>query len=85
MKQDRAVIHIYTGRVQELTEDCVCLLYTSDIPYCITEALVNAAKGDMEHALVFCGENAWKCKKIEKVKDIMEEFAQAAYEKGEFS
>ena len=23
MKQDRAVIHIYTGRVQELTEDCV--------------------------------------------------------------
>ncbi|AWY99405.1 NAD(P)H-dependent flavin oxidoreductase [Blautia argi] len=64
---------------------CISTCKQRDIPYCITEALVNAAKGDMEHALVFCGENAWKCKKIEKVKDIMEEFAQAAYEKGEFS
>ena len=28
------------------------------IPYCITQALVNAAEGDEDHALLFCGSNA---------------------------
>lgn len=46
-----------------------------DIPYCITEALVHAAMGDIENALLFCGENAWRCEKIETVKEIMEEFS----------
>lgn len=46
-----------------------------DIPYCITEALIHAALGDVEHALLFCGENAWRCNKIEEVKEIMREFS----------
>ena len=47
----------------------------SKTPYCITDALVNAAKGAMEDALVFCGSNAYRATKLESVRDIMEEFA----------
>lgn len=43
----------------------------SKIPYCITQALVNAARGDEEHALIFCGGNAWRAEKIETVEDVM--------------
>lgn len=45
-----------------------------DIPYCITDALINAVKGKVSEGLIFCGENAWKAKKIEHVSDVMEEF-----------
>ena len=41
------------------------------IPYCITEALINAARGNMDRALVFCGSNAWRAKKIETVDGVM--------------
>lgn len=44
------------------------------IPYCITQALINAAEGRTEEGLLFCGENAWRADRIEKVSDIMEEF-----------
>lgn len=46
-----------------------------DIPYCITDALINAVKGNLDDGLIFCGENAWKAEKLEHVADIMEEFA----------
>lgn len=46
-----------------------------DIPYCITDALVNAVKGNLSEGLIFCGENAWRAKKLEHVSDIMQEFA----------
>ncbi|MDO4633658.1 MAG: nitronate monooxygenase family protein [Eubacteriales bacterium] len=44
-----------------------------EIPYCITEALINAANGDQEHGLIFCGANAHLCTKIETVEDVMRE------------
>jgi len=40
-------------------------------PYCITEALVRAAKGDMDDALIFCGTNAYRAKRIETVAEVM--------------
>lgn len=46
------------------------------IPYCITDALVSAAKGDTEHGLIFCGANAYKAEKLEHVSDIMKEFEE---------
>ena len=46
-----------------------------ETPYCITRALINTAVGKVEEALLFCGENAWKCTKIEHVKDILEEIS----------
>ena len=53
---------------------CVSTCDPASTPYCITEALVNAAKGDMEHALIFCGSNAYRADKLEHVSDIMKEF-----------
>lgn len=44
-----------------------------NIPYCITSALVSAAKGDVDNALLFCGSNADRIDKITTVKELMEE------------
>lgn len=41
------------------------------IPYCITKALVNAATGHLNEALLFCGSNAWRAEKIETVAGVM--------------
>ena len=43
------------------------------IPYCITDALIHAARGEMEDALIFCGSNAWRAEKIERVEDVLRE------------
>ena len=53
---------------------CIATCNPADTPYCITRALVHAAKGETDDALLFCGENAWRCEKMEHVADIMAEF-----------
>lgn len=53
---------------------CIKNCNPKTIPYCITDALIHAAKGETESALLFCGANAYKAKKLESVKEIMEEF-----------
>ena len=40
-------------------------------PYCITKALINAAEGKIDDALLFCGSNAYRCEKIETVQEVM--------------
>ena len=42
-------------------------------PYCIIAALYSAFKGKMETGYAFCGSNAFKATKIERVKDIFNE------------
>ena len=54
---------------------CIATCNPANTPYCITRALVHAAKGETDDALLFCGENAWRCEKMEHVADIMAEFA----------
>lgn len=54
---------------------CLAHCNPAEIPYCITDALINAAKGDVENALLFCGENAYKAETLEHVSDIMKEFS----------
>lgn len=53
---------------------CISTCNPAETPYCITEGLVNAVKGNVDDALLFCGENAYRADKLEHVKDIMEEF-----------
>ena len=43
------------------------------IPYCITKALVNAAVGKEDEALLFCGSNAYRAEQIETVPEVMRE------------
>lgn len=52
---------------------CISTCKPAETPYCITEALVNAAKGNIGNALLFCGTNACRAEKLESVKDIMDE------------
>lgn len=41
------------------------------IPYCITDALIRAVKGDVENGLVFCGANVDKIRKISTVREVI--------------
>ena len=43
----------------------------AETPYCITKALINAAEGKINEALLFCGSNAYRCEKIETVPEVM--------------
>lgn len=42
-------------------------------PYCISEALINAVKGNVEQGLVFAGANAWRIDKIVSVHELLME------------
>ena len=52
---------------------CIKTCHVADTPYCITKALINAVKGNMEKALIFCGSNVGKVKKIVSVHELMQE------------
>lgn len=52
---------------------CISTCRPAEIPYCITEALIQAVKGNVDQGLIFCGSNVEKCCKIEKAADILEE------------
>ena len=53
---------------------CVSTCKPGETPYCITEALINAVKGNVNDALLFCGTNAHRATRLETVKEIMDEF-----------
>lgn len=55
--------------------NCIITCKPNETPYCITDALVNAVKGKVDEALLFCGANAYRAEKMEHVQDIMNEFA----------
>lgn len=55
---------------------CYGCIKTCDIkntPYCITKALINSVKGNIENGLVFCGSNVHKIKEIVPVHNLMQE------------
>lgn len=43
------------------------------VPYCIADALFNAARGDFENGFSFAGSNAYLAERITSVKDTIEE------------
>lgn len=51
---------------------CLKKCNPSEISYCITQALIHSATGNVEEGLIFCGENAWKAEKIETVKEVID-------------
>lgn len=55
--------------------NCIRTCNVASTPYCITKALVNAVKGNMDNALVFCGSNVDKVKEITSVHELMQELA----------
>ena len=53
--------------------NCIRTCNVATTPYCITKALINAVKGNMKDALVFCGSNVDKVKEIVSVHKLMNE------------
>ncbi len=65
-----------TEKGKEKIQRCYKCIKTCNVattPYCITKALINAVKGNMENALVFCGKNVDKVKEIISVHDLIQE------------
>lgn len=65
-----------TEKVKCKIEKCYGCIKTCDIvntPYCITKALINSVRGDIENGLVFCGSNAYRAKEIVSVHNLIQE------------
>ena len=81
----RAIRNRFLERVQEgriPVKGCFrCLEHCNpaETPYCITRALIHAAEGNIEEALLFCGSNAYRCKRIETVPEVMRNFYMLNY------
>lgn len=52
---------------------CLLRCNPAKVLYCITDALIHAAKGEINEALLFCGANAYKADRIETVKEVLED------------
>jgi len=76
----RAILNPFMKRAREgriphgKCHTCISTCKPAETPYCITESLVNAAIGNVDNGLLFCGSNAYRAKKLEHVKDIIDEF-----------
>lgn len=57
---------------------CIKTCNPAETPYCITKALINAVKGNINEGLIFCGSNVDKINKITTVKELMQELVQGA-------
>lgn len=51
---------------------CLHKCNPAEIPYCITDALIHAAKGETEDALLFCGAYAYRADRIETVREVID-------------
>ena len=77
----RAIHNVFLDKVRQGERfmrgcrQCITTCNPATVPYCITEALINAVEGRLDEGLIFCGSNAYRSHQIERVADIMEEFA----------
>lgn len=54
--------------------NCIKTCNPAETPYCITDALSNAAKGNLDEALLFCGANAYMEDRIRTVQDVLDDY-----------
>lgn len=61
---------------------CDYCLKKCNLEYCIIQALINSQRGDINHGIVFSGENVWKIKdkRVKPAKKILEDLVQEAEE-----
>ena len=57
---------------------CLRTCNPKTVPYCIAEALFNAASGNLDNAVVFAGSNVPRVKKIVSVKELMNDIVSEA-------
>ncbi|MCJ7813421.1 nitronate monooxygenase, partial [bacterium] len=52
---------------------CLTACKVDKANFCIALALVNSYFGDVDHGLIFCGQNSYRIKEIVSVKNLMQE------------
>lgn len=72
---NNSFIRRINDRPEHITECFGCLAHCnpSQVPYCITKALINAVRGDTENGLIFCGSNVSRIDRITTVDEVMSE------------
>lgn len=55
--------------------NCLKACNPATAPYCITQALINAVKGDLDHGLIFCGSRVSEINRITTVPELIAELA----------
>lgn len=55
--------------------NCLQKCNPKTVPYCITKALIDAVKGDVENGLVFCGADVGRIREMTTVHELMQELA----------
>ena len=76
----RAIKNVFMDRVLmgripvKRCHHCIRSCNPAETPYCITEALSNAARGNLEESLLFCGAYAYKEDRIRTVQEVLEDF-----------
>lgn len=80
----RAIENNFIKKVYEHKEkvtrcyNCIKTCKVAETPYCITKALINAVKGNLEDGLIFCGSNVDKIKEITTVPKLMQQLRREA-------
>lgn len=74
----RAITNKFISSVREgknITKCYNCLIpcNPASTPYCISKALIDAVKGDIDNGLLFCGSNAYKVDCLKSVSEVIEE------------
>jgi nitronate monooxygenase len=62
-----------TKRPRRCTNKCLKTCDYRVAPYCISMALINAQRGNLNAGFVFCGSNVWRVDKIVSVQELMDE------------
>lgn len=57
---------------------CIKTCNPKETPYCITKALIEAVKGNVNEGLIFTGSNGYRVNKIVSVKELMKELVAEA-------
>ncbi len=75
----RAIRNAFVERM-EAGQERICGCYNclkacnpKTASYCISQALINAVKGDTDNGLIFCGANVGEINKISTVKDVIQD------------
>ena len=53
--------------------NCLEKCNPAKVPYCITKALIDAVKGDVENGLIFCGSNVGRIREMTTVHQLIQE------------
>ena len=78
----QAVINPFIQRISKQREDikhcyrCLSGCNPKTTPYCITDALINSVKGDVDNGLVFIGKKGYLLDSIIPVKTLMEQLKE---------